>query len=643
MDRYSTCLNTCNSADPKWRKYTVSRYKYCCSRSPQYDTQFEQSSSDRLSDPVSKFNDDSYYHHLYRKTRARRSRKPYRSGRYNRYSSAASSHDDESSSGESGSQETNRQASTRPHYESSYMKYYRSRQQSQPDMDNIRDGLESGSKNQKERSNRNGRSRDFYNYDAQQANEQSEEEVTPEVSSGGYGYGGGEYSVDSGRYSSDQRNEDEDARSPHEAESDQDPSKSGALSEYLGDQSTADIGQYDESEADSITNHKKVPERRKKYGKGWSRKYAKESNGKGMKRNRKSRLSKQDSSSSHVNGTDYDSTQSGDQYLTENATTNDEEHQKDRESNGNDGGEVDKDTSGVGGRYKSSLNETAVAHLSKTTMHLKEILSILERKVQVKLNETANSLQASSTPSPATTTNLYPSSIFGSQSYGGSSLSSSDFLSSELGLKGRDKYEPSLSSLISSSSISLPPTYSSLTSDLGALSGYSPSHFNLPSKHLPLPSGHYPRKRRVNKNIRYNNMMLSKPHNLIPQSQMLNIANGKSSLLNPAYYSLQYPYWYGRGNTVPATTAYPYKNLSKSPYSIINGQSSPKIQSSSGFYSDESRIHSLTNYEPLANVASSLRPSTTMRLRSKPFIFQPHVLPIYTRHTILAPTMDVKK
>lgn len=646
-DRYSTCLNTCNSADPRWRKYTVSKYKYCCSRSPQYDTQFEQSSPDRPSDSVSKFNDDAYYHYLYRKTRARRSRKPYRSGRYNRYSSIASSYDDEGQSGESVGPESNRQTSSRPHHhDSPYMKYYKSRQQSQSDLDNTRDGLESGSKYQKERSYRNGRSRDFDSYEQSPANEQNEEEGgAPELPSRGYGYGSGEHSVESGRYPNDQRNEDEEVKSSYEGESDHDSPKSSALSgDYSGDQS-ADIGSSDENEPETTATHKRASERRKKYSKGWPRKFGKDPHSKGTKRGRKLRLNKQDSPSSYVNGTDYDSTQSGgDQYSTENGANNDDEHQKDRESNSNDSGEADKDTGGLGSRYKSSLNETAVAHLSKTTMHLKEILSILEKKAQFKLNETANGLQATSTPSPATTTNLYPSSIFGSQPYSGSSLSSSDYLSSELGLKGRDRFEqPSLSSLMSSSSLSLPATYSSLGSDFSTLSGYSPNNLGLPSKHLPLPSGHYPRKRRVNKNIRYNNMMLSKPHNLLPQSQMLSVASGKNPLLNPAYYSLQYPYWYGRGSTIPATTAYPYKNTNKSPYSIINGQSSQKMPNSNGFYSDESRINSLTNYEPLANVASSLRPSTTMRLRSKPFIFQPHILPIYTRHTILAPSMDVRK
>jgi hypothetical protein len=44
----------------------------------------------------------------------------------------------------------------------------------------------------------------------------------------------------------------------------------------------------------------------------------------------------------------------------------------------------------------------------------------------------------------------------------------------------------------------------------------------------------------------------------------------------------------------------------------------------------------------LANMASSLRPTAAMRLRSKPFIFQPQVLPIYNRHSILTQSLDGK-
>lgn len=658
MDRYSNCLNTCNSADPRWRKYTVSKYKFCCSRSAQYDSQFEQQSvPDRTSESASKFNDDAYYHYLYRKTRARRSRRPHRVSRYNRYSSIASpsSHDDESSPvGENGGSEMSRQTSSRPHYyESPYMKYYKSRQQPQHDLENTRDGQEhASSKYQKERSYRSGRSRDFDNYDSQQANDQSEEEGSaPETSGRSYGYGGGEHSVDSGRYMSDSRsNEEEDLRSsPYDDQADQDsPSiKSGSISEYPADQSS-EIGTSDDGELETPTTHKRSSERRRKSSRSWPRKHSKDSaQTKSSRKGRKLRLTKQEPPSNHTNGTDYDTTQSGDQYPPENSSNNEEEHQKDRETNNsNENGEVEKDTNSLAGRYKASLNETAVAHLSKTTMHLKEILTILEKKAQIKLNETSNGLQITSTPSPATTTNSYPS-IFNSQSHSGSSLGSSEHLSSDLSsLKSPYIYrEPSSlsSSSLSSSSLALSPSYNSLTSDFSALSGYSPTHYSLPSKHLPLPNAHYPRKRRVNKSPRYNSMMYTKPHNMIPQSPLLSVSNGKSALLNPAYYSLQYPYWYGRGSTIPATTSYPYKNANKNPYAILSGQSSSKLPSSGGFYSDESRIHSLSSYDPLSNVASSMRPSTTMRLRSKPFVFQPHVVPIYTRHTILTPSLDVKK
>lgn len=680
-DRYSTCLNTCNSLDPKWRKHTVSKYKSCCSRSVQYDAQFEQSTADRMSEPVSKFNDDAYYNYIYRRSRSRRSRRPHRSNRANRYSSTASPVDgEENASVEKATPESDRSTSAAGrgyHYESPYLKYYKSRHSSQQDSESSREGPDSGSKYPKERYYRHGRSRDFDDDDSQQSSyEQNEDEMSAPEQSGvsrGSGYGSGAHSVESGRYpSNDQRTEDEEPRQAYdeEAEQDREPAKYDSSAEYSTEHAT-ESGSSDEKDSETTSyKPKQQPERKRKSAKVRSRKHGKES--KSSKKSRKSsssssssssRLNKQEYSAGQVNGTGYDTTQSvNEQYHQPETSTSSEEvqqqYQREKESTSGESGDVyEKENSNKSSsnKYKPSLNETAVAHLSKTTMHLKEILAILEKKAQLKYNETsAYAQQATSTPAPATTTSIYSSPIFSSQSLGvqsyssppygsSSSMSSSDF--SELMLKSPYRYDSmSLPSSLSQSSLSIPSTYGSLGSEFGSLSSYQSGTYGLaPPK--PMPSGGpYPRKRRPNKNVRYNNHMMSKPQHPSPHSPLMQAPNGKNSLLNSPLYSMQYPYWIPRTNTLPATTAYPYKSMNKLYSSLLSGQGSSKLSSQGGLYSDEARsIHSLANYDPLANVASSLRPSSTMRLRAKPFVFQPHVLPIYTRHTILAPTLDVKK
>lgn len=138
-------------------------------------------------------------------------------------------------------------------------------------------------------------------------------------------------------------------------------------------------------------------------------------------------------------------------------------------------------------------------------------------------------------------------------------------------------------------------------------------------------------------------MMLPKTQSLSGASSLLSAAN-KSPFLNPTYYpSLQYPYWYSRANTASATNSYPYKSLSKSPYSTTFGSPLASKLTSGGIYGDDYRLSSLANFDPIATVASSLRPTATMRLRTKPFVFQPHLAPIYTRHSILTQNADLKK
>lgn len=290
-------------------------------------------------------------------------------------------------------------------------------------------------------------------------------------------------------------------------------------------------------------------------------------------------------------------------------------------------------------------------------MHLKEILSLLEKKAQLKLNESSSAYlpqqpsqplqQSTSTLSPITTTSLYSPSLFRSQYDSISSspslqggYSSSEYLGSEFSLKNPYRFDASSlsSSLAAPSLSSVPSSYSSLGSDLyNPMLGYIPRDYGLSGPRHPAVGGPHARKRRVNKN-RYNHMVLPKPAHGLGASSYLNGPMGKSSLLS-SYYALNYPYLYSRANSPSVTTSYPYKNLNKSPYASLL---SSKLAGSGGFYSDESRIHPLT-YDPISSVASSLRPSTAMRLRSKPFVFNPHVMPIYSRHALLSQPLDVKK
>lgn len=250
------------------------------------------------------------------------------------------------------------------------------------------------------------------------------------------------------------------------------------------------------------------------------------------------------------------------------------------------------------------------------------------------------------TPITTTTTTLYPpiSSLLSGSQYG-SSLSS-DFLSSEFGLKSPYRFETSsLSSSLGSSPLSLPSSLGSFgpgESYNPLTSSYPPTHYGMPpAKHPGMPHGP-PRKRRPNKSARYNDLMFQKAaHSLMNQPSLLHAAS-KNRLLNPGYYSpMHYPYLY-RGHSPSITNPYPYK--SKNPYSsLLNGPVSSKLAAAASghLYTDESRLHGLSSLDPLSNMGSNLRPSA-MRLRNKPFVFQPHVLPIYTRHTILTQPMDVK-
>lgn len=658
--RFGGCLDTCNSLDSRWKKFSTIKYRSCCLRSAQYDPQYDQTSSDKVSENSYKFADDAYYNYLYRKSRGRRSRRTHRgSSRYHRYSpstGSSSSHiDDESSSGDTVG-ESGRPLSGRSygHYEvSPYMKYYKSRQQSSAHdtSDSSRDGSDIAvSGKYPSRAHRRGRSRDLDSLADPPSSHESNEDEGSESPRSPSGYGSGEYSVDGERFS-DSRNtrltDEDDTRVPGFDEPvDQESVRNGQApegSDHPVEQIPVDTPA---EEGEPETSNYKFVSRRRKHGKSRSRK-SKES--KFYKKNRKSRYNKQEQAPSQsINSTE--SAAQNDQYHNQDqASVNDQDDQPyQKDPTANENGEAEREVLSLANRYRAGLNDSAVANLSKTTMQLKEILSILEKKSQLKANEsltTPPSQQITSTPAPLTTTALYSSSIYNSQPYGGSSLQSalaSEYLtSSDLNLKSPYRYEPSSLSSVSSSALSLPTSYSSLSSDaFSSIPGYSASHYNLATqKHLSLPTNTLPRKRRVHKNVRYNNMIIPKTHNLHAPSSPLMQAPNKSNFMNP-YYSLQYPYWYSRGASPQVTNSYPYRNLLKNSYSsLLNNQAKLASAGSGGHYSDESRVHS---YDPLSNVASSLRPST-IRLRSKPFVFQPHVLPIYTRHTILTQPLDVKK
>lgn len=663
LGRYSGCLETCNSLDSRWKKYSTSKYRACCSRSAQYDPQYDQTNSDKVTD---KYADDAYYNYLYRKSRGRRSRRTYRgSGRYHRYSPSSASHlDDEGAQsgdlgGESGRSNSGR--STYSHYEvSPYMKYYKSRQQSSAHdtTDSSRDGpdVAVGGK-YPNRAHRRGRSRDFDGSSDAQSSHDSNDDEGSESPRSPTGYGSGEYSVDADRFteprSSRLNEEDENRNLGFEEAVDQDSARNGQSSEgseHPVEQAPVDTSTED-SEPETAANYKYPSSRRRKFGKGRSRKLSSGKDSKFYKKSRKGRFNKQEQASSQsVNGTE--SSAHSEQYHSQEQTpaSDQEEQSYQKDTPTNEGNEAEKEVLSLANKYRASLNESAVANLSKTTMQLKEILSILEKKAHLKANESTIAppiQQITSTPSPVTTTGIYSSSIYNLPSYGSSSLQSalsSDYLgSSDLSLKSPYRYEPSSLSSVGSSGLSMPSSYNSFSSDAyGSIPGYSASHYNLAThKHLPLPNTNLPRKRRNHKNVRYNNMMIPKAQNLHASSSSIVPSSSKSNFLNP-YYSLQYPYWYSRGASAQVTNSYPYRNLMKNPYStILNNSAKIAAAASGSHYSDESRIHPLT-YDPLSNVASSLRPSS-MRLRSKPFVFQPHVLPIYTRHTILTQPIDVKR
>lgn len=665
--RYS-CLDTCNSGDIRWRKYTVSKYKYCCSRSAQYDPQFETPSAEKLGESA-KQADDAYYNYLYRRTRARRSRRPSQRyhtqyPRYNRYASSStasvSSSDDDTSSNEGRSRL----------YESPYMKYYKSRQAQQHESpETTRDVHDSsvtvanGKYGSKEKSYRRGRARDFDSQEQSQPSYENgdEENSYPEQQpsrSVGASYGNADYSADTGRHSSSAGVDDDEARSGYPDESpDTEVSGKGTdgSTDYPNDSALDHQQNDDGNEQDSVPTYKYSANRRRKTSKSRQRKLKhgkQESKSHQSKKNgRKLKHGKQDQMSSQINGTDYESSSgnnqsNSEQYRNAESSTNEDEPSTGGESGGE--GEGEKDSLSLTNKFKSALNESTVVNLSKTTMHLKEILSMLEKKAHLRLNDTSSNdqsnqqQQSSSTPSPIpmTTTNLYPYSFLGSQ-FNSPSLQalSSEYLTSELNLKSPYRFEtsPHLAS-----SLTLPSTYNA---GLG-LDAYSTLSNHYGANHFPAlatqkqhatygVAGHQPqRKRRINKNVRYNNLMVPKVHGLGVQSSLAHYpGTNKYPFLNGGYYSTYYPYWYSRNTSPTITNAYPYRN--KNSYSsLLSGPVSSKLAAaaSGALHNEESRVHGSSNFDPISNVASSLRPTSTMRLR-KP-LYQPHLLPpIYTRLT----------
>lgn len=757
LGRYGSCLETCNPMDHRWRKYSISKYKQCCSRLSQSDAQqYDMPNADKVSEASYKYADDAYYNYLYKRSRSRRSRRTRdrspSSGRYHtngRYSSsqdssASSTSDDDNGSISGnlsdGAQDSERgvrsRDSGRSYHEptSPYMKYYKIRNQPAEDSSSSDSSPSGGSsssgsgKYSKDRFYRQSRTnRDFSSQDSLPPAHSSQHESMGDDDTSSYpidqpsrSYGNGEYSVSDGnRYSSgtDSRNpspDDDDARlqiydentepelggshsgkvSSGSSMSDYPPADSSSSSSFADQHNSQPSSEFD-GDSESSTNYNKkslnseqpapssgVRRRKQHSNKGkTSRKSIRDSFGKYLKKNKnKSRHNKADQpQTSQYNGTaDFDTTQSSaDQYHSAeqgNTTEDDQPAQYQKDSTGQSSDMID------GGipenKFKSALNDSTVANLSKTTMHLKEILSILEKKAHLKTNESTaynyqQQQQQQSSPAPltpttttTTTTTSYPPSLlipsqFGSQASAlQTALSSADYLSTDFAhLKSPYRYDPaSALSSLSSSSLSLSPSsYSSLSVDpYPNLSNYAPNHYAALAaaasvKHLQMPHGHHQRKRRPNRNLRYNNYALApKQHhnNLGTTSPLLHAASmaAKIPFLNQAYYSMHNPYWYNRGIS-SATHSYPHKNPNRNYHSpIVNGHTPSKLQqTSNNLYSDESRIQQVSNYDPLINVASSLRPTTSMRFRPKPFVFQPHhVLPIYTRHTILTQPLDVK-
>ena len=602
------CLDTCNSADPRWRKHTISKYKACCSHSSQYDASFEQPYAERVNEMSAKYADDSNYSYLYRRTRARRSRRHRANqasgGRYQTAQRYQGQHQDRDNNNEEPANEYQsthqadgagyRQGRSSYLHESPYMKNYRaSRYQSGADSSEADQstGGSGGGKyaSAKERSHRRGRARDLEApLEPQQEQTDEEAPATGGSRQSAANYGSNDYSVDGGsRYSLADGGrpvgaEEEDAPRGGSYDEAGEPEKTLVDSpDYHGDgfgegAEEAEPESYKYPTRTSAARRKPKGRRKSNLSSGYSAK------GHQKKTTRKLSSNKygkgENSPGGRSNGTDYESAQPGSDYHVSDASagngnnnSKDEEHGQ-QQGHGKDEG-ADQDKEVMGSKYRASINETAVANLSKTTMHLKEILSLLEKKAQLRLNESSssNSLPATSTPTPPiTTTSLYSLSsiLSGSPSSLSSSLPS-DYLTSEITLKSPYRFESSPLS----GSLPLPSSFGSLGSDsFSSLPSY-PSQFTLghpPGKHMNGP----PRKRRVNKPIRYNDLMFPKSHGIgAPLPSILHAASAKNRFLNPAYYSaLQYPYLY-RGGSPSITNPYPYRNIHKNPYSsLISGR-----------------------------------------------------------------------
>lgn len=744
--RYIACLDTCNSADPRWKRYPSARYRACCLSAAQQDNYQYESNGKVASDS------EVPYAYLQRKSRGRRSRRLHHKSVARAYSGRYpnSSQQDTNEDTNSGSPMT-RQVY---HSDSTYLKpfYKNGRLQSSSGVLSGPSELLAGEKylvaHPKTSSYRRGKTTTRL-VAADQANEAGLEAHSAhglvDPASGPEDEGSYPESVrepNLSSYSSSNSYMQTDGRGQAaEGDADELPlvprgQYDDGLEQGLEPSSKADAGgpvedqdspitdtpsgdeltdgQYESlASANGQANHRSTgyqsgsTRRRKQHqlAKASSRK---EQQGGSRKRNRNKtnkypgKQEKYFSSQAKIsNGTsiDYDATQPGDGY-----------HQYDSANSGSSGGSgsgsdesgdqqagshinqkdsqtygMDKDSGSspptiksYGGQKQQSLNDSAaVASLSKTTLHLKEILSILDKKANAS-NETggsySNNAAISSTPAPITTTtssgsnsnSLYPYSLLNSH-FGNSALSgmgiAGDYLSgSELAsLKSPYRYEaPSLQASLGSSSYSLPSSaYSSLSPSMAeaysSLGGYSAhSQYPLLSPSKVLPSVHHPRKRRVNKSsIRYNGSgnpyvlppspqqhqsLVNNGHTLSASSALLQAAAKHPLVKQGLYSSLNYPYWY-RNSSPAITNAYPYKNLSKSPYSpFLGGPVSSKLISS--LYSDDAKY---SGFDPISAVASSLRPSTSLRLRTKPFVFQPQVLPIYTRHSILTQPLDTKK
>lgn len=650
-----SCLDTCNSADPRWRKYTVSKYKACCSRSSLYDASFEHPSVDRVNEMGSKYNEDAYYNYLYRRSRARRSRR--QRNRYSKQHSATSASGSASEEEISPEEAPVKHTSGRQVYggsgESAYIKYYKNRQQASvaPDSGESQSGDPAPVSNRyekAERSYKRGRAREVEaatEPPPSGSDSYDEEPVFAPVRASS-GYGSADYSID-GKYPSETRNqanEEEDTRSGFEENADPDKSFTVDSADYPVD-STPEVTQEREEVEAEMTSKLISPARRKKQIKtrAMSRERKTEKETKTSRKARKLSSKHRKSESYAIgqsNSTDYEPTQvSPEPQGHELGNTSDEEQTYPRETGNEGGSEADKEA--MINKYRQSLNESTVANLSKTTMHLKEILSLLEKKAQLRANDSSYSVQVTSTPAPVTTTTSYSSHSY----LGGAplSLQPSEYMTAELSLKSPYRLEPpSLSSSFSASGLHLSSPYAGIGSE-SYVSPYGPSHYGAAAaaKHLAMQNMHHQRKRRGPKVTRYNHVMYPKAHGVYgPSSSLMHSNSVKNPLMSPTYYSsLHYPYVYGRGSSHSSTSSYPYKSLHKSPSypPSLHGPSKLSHGNGGGLYSDESRLHSITSYDPLANVASVLRPSG-IRIRSKPFLFHsPHH--VYARQPFL-PTVE---